>query len=157
MISRCTSSVLKDVFPRLLYSDPMCSQACGWCSQACGWHSQACSRRCQALPGLWLALPDLPPARPGACRCTWRPLYWTSNPWDMTTLGFRSDNSQTLPAAHSNHNTFCAWSSLELWNCSWLEVDVICLVALQCMGVGTYNLSEGHSVGLILENAYLTR
>jgi len=83
MIPRHTSSVREDVFPRLLYSHSMCSQSCGQRSQAC----HQCS---QVIPGFCSALP-------GAARSTWRPLYWSSNLWDLTTLGFCSDNSQTLP------------------------------------------------------------
>jgi len=58
MISRRTCSVpTEDVFPRLLYSDSRCSQACGRRSQACGPRSQASRRRYQVLPGMSPALP----------------------------------------------------------------------------------------------------
>jgi len=117
MISRRTSSVRKeDVFPRLPYSDSTCSQTFGRCSQACGRRSQACGRRSQAcrlcsqmLLGWWWALWDLLPAHPGALRCTWRLLNWSSKLWNMTTLVFWSDNSQTLPEAPSDQTTVCWW------------------------------------------------
>ena len=50
MISRHTSNVLKEdvVFPRLLYSDSRCSQACRWRSQTFCRRSQTFCRRCQA-------------------------------------------------------------------------------------------------------------
>jgi len=69
--------------------------------------NRLCHRRSQVLPGLWSALPDLSPALLGAPRCTWRPLHQSSKLWDLTTLGFWSDNSQTLPEAPSDKNTFC--------------------------------------------------
>jgi len=97
MISRSTSIIPnEDVFLRWLYCDSRCSQACRW-------RSQACSQRSQMLPGLSSALP-------GAPRCTWRPLHRSSKVWNLTTLGFWSDNSQTLPEAPSDKNTFC-WCS----------------------------------------------
>jgi len=103
MISRPTRNVPKEgVLPRLLYSDSRCSQACSQRTQACGRRSQACPRRSQVLPGLWSALP-------GAPRYTWRPLHRSSKLRDLTTLGFWSDNSQTLPEAPSDQNTFCWW------------------------------------------------
>jgi len=82
-------------FPRLLYSDSTCSQFCSRHSQACGRHSQACGWRSQVLPGLWLAIPSAP-------WCTWGPLHRYSKLWDLTTLGFWSDNSQTLLEAPSD-------------------------------------------------------
>jgi len=105
-----TSRVPKTgVFPRLLYCDPRSSQACHWRSQACDEHSQACHQCTQVLRSLFLPLPDSLPALPGAPRCTWRPLHRSSQLWDLTTLGFRSNNSQILPEAPSDKTTFC-WS-----------------------------------------------
>jgi len=55
MSSRHPSSVPKDdIFPRLLYSDSRCSQACHVaprCSPACPWHSQPCHRCSQPCCG----------------------------------------------------------------------------------------------------------
>jgi hypothetical protein len=49
---------------------------------------------------LWFqVLPVLSSALPGAARCVWRPLQQSSQLWDLTTLVFRSDNSQILPEA----------------------------------------------------------
>jgi len=115
MISRRTSSVPKeDIFPRLLYHDSMYSQDCHRSSQAFGQRSQACRRHTQVLPGLLSALPGLSPTLPGAPRCTWRPLHRSSTLWDWTTLGSRSNNSQTLPEAPSDQNTFC-WCGASLF------------------------------------------
>jgi len=116
IISRCTSSIPEDdVFPRLLYCDSMCSLACSQHSQAWGRRSQAFQWSSRVLPGLWLALPDLLPVLLGALRCTWRPLHKSSNLWDMTTLGFWSDNSQTLPEAPSDQNSFCGCHLITTW------------------------------------------
>jgi len=52
------------------------------------------------LPGLLLVLPAVP-------RSTWRPLHQSNQPWDITSLGFYSDNSQILPEAPRVKNTFC--------------------------------------------------
>jgi len=60
-----------------------------------------------ALQGLWSALPVLLPALPGAPMWTLRPLGRSSKLWDLTTLGFWSDNSQTLPEAPSDIIVFC--------------------------------------------------
>ena len=62
-----------------------------------------------ALPGVWLSLPGLSPALLGAPRRTWRPLHRSSKLWDLTTLGFWSDNSQTLQEAPRDQNTICGW------------------------------------------------
>jgi len=85
MISRRTCNVPKDViFPRLLYSDSRCFQACRWRSQvlpglasalpglsfAHPGLSSAPPDVLSALPGLWSALTDMLPALPGAPRCT---------------------------------------------------------------------------------------
>ena len=95
MISRLTSSVPKEDVgsPRLLYSRLRCSLAL--------------RQRSQVIPGLLSALPVLSPVIPGASRCTWRPLRRSSTLWDFTTLGFSSDNSQTLPEAPSEILTSC--------------------------------------------------
>jgi len=117
MIWRCTSHVPKeDVFPRLLDGDSTCSRACSPRSEACGRRSWACPRSSQVLQGLWSALPALSPAVPGAPRCTWRPLHRSSKLWDLTTLGFWSDNSLTLPEAPSDQNTLC-WCLLTRFLC----------------------------------------
>ena len=48
MIFRRTCNVAKDaVFPRLLYSDSRCSEACRQLSQACHWPAQTCRWRSQ--------------------------------------------------------------------------------------------------------------
>ena len=98
MICRRTSGLPKwdVVFPTLLYSD-------SWCSQGC-------HRRSQVLPDLLSALTGLLPASPGGPRCTLRPLCWSSQLWDLTTLGFWSDNSQTLPEAPCHIISFCWWN-----------------------------------------------
>jgi len=85
MISRRTSSIPKgDSFsPRLLYSDSRCFQA---------WQP---------------VLPVLSPVHPGDFRSTWRPQCRPNQLWDLTTLGFWSDYSQTLPEAASDIITFC--------------------------------------------------
>jgi len=111
MISRHTRTDPEDVFPRLLYNDSTCSQVCGRRSQAYGQRSQACCRHCQVLLGLWSALPDVSPALPVACGYTWRLLHRSSKLRDLTTLGFRSDNSQPLPEAPSDQDTFCWWKT----------------------------------------------
>jgi len=51
-------------------------------------------------------------ALPGTPRCTWRPLHRTSQLWDLTTLGFLSDTSQTLLQAPSDFVIFC-WCPVE--------------------------------------------
>jgi hypothetical protein len=111
------------------------SQACRRRSQAGGWHSQTYLSPSQLLPGLllglpgmWLALADLLRGLPAAPRlvtspptCTqasgWRAQALPGAPdghcigssklWDLTTLGFWSNNSWTLPQAPSDKNTFC--------------------------------------------------
>jgi len=80
-------------------------------------HQQCPQRRCcfsqtalqwfEVLPGFLSALPVLSPALPGAPRCTWRPLHWSSQLWDLTTLEFWSDNSETLLETPSDIITFC--------------------------------------------------
>jgi len=60
-----------------------------------------------ALPVLSSALPVLSSALRGAPRCTWRALRRTSLLWDFTTLGFLSDNSQTLRDTPRDIITFC--------------------------------------------------
>jgi len=72
------------------------------------------------LPRLMLSLSCAPlvstgPSGPcrvvaSASRSTWRPLHWSSQLWDLITLGLWSDNSQTLPEASSDIFTFCWWS-----------------------------------------------
>jgi hypothetical protein len=118
MISRCTSGVPKehDVFPRLLYRDSTCSQACRR-------HSQAFGRCSHVLPGLSSTHLGLSPAHPCAPRCTWRPLHRSSKLWDLPTLGFSSDNSQTLPEAPSDQNTLCWRDLFQKRMClySWLK------------------------------------
>jgi len=95
MIPRRTSSIPKEdvVFPRLLFCDVRCYQVCCRGSQAGRRHSHV-------LPGLSLALL-------GAPRCTRWPLNRSSKLRDLTTLGFWSNNSRTLPEAPSAKNTFC--------------------------------------------------
>jgi len=56
------------------------------CIQACFWHFQM-------LPRLSLNLLCPPRFFAGASRCTCRSLHWSSKLWDLTTLGFKSDNS----------------------------------------------------------------
>jgi len=80
MISRRTSSVAKDGFPRQLYTRSICSQTCGRLSQACGQHSQV-------LPDLYSALADLLLALPGAPRlvlpsqtCHWLSQVFSGSP-----------------------------------------------------------------------------
>jgi len=66
MISRRTSNVPKDdVFPRLLYSDSMCFQACRWRSQVLQGLLSALPGLSSALPDLSSALPDMSSALPG--------------------------------------------------------------------------------------------
>jgi len=67
MISRLTSNVPKEdvVFPRLLYSDSRCSQACRWRSQVLPGFLSALPDLSSALPDLSSALPDLLSALPG--------------------------------------------------------------------------------------------
>jgi hypothetical protein len=71
------------------------------------------------LRGFWSALPGLTPVLPSAARCTRRPLLPFSKLWDLTTLRFWSDNSQTLPEAPSNQNTFC-WCT---WEWQWQVLE----------------------------------
>ena len=71
MISMCTCNVPKDViFPRLLYSDSKCFQACRWRFQVLPGLSSALPGLSLSLPDLSLALPGSSPALPGAPRCT---------------------------------------------------------------------------------------
>ena len=113
MISRRSSSIAKadDVFRTLLYDDSTCSQAFRRRSQMFRRCSQACCRHSRVLPGLSSALPGFSPALQVAPRCTWRPLHRSSQLWDLTTLGFWSDNSQPLPEAPSDQNTF-SWCTI---------------------------------------------
>jgi hypothetical protein len=126
-----------DVFPRLLYSTFMYSQA--YCQ-----YSQTFCRRYQLLPGLssalagmllvlldaarlgigalscfqasrwfpqmfrWLS-PDLlypPRIFAMAPKCPWRLLHRITNLSMFTILGFWSNNSEILPEAPSDKNTF---------------------------------------------------
>jgi len=86
--------------PGLVASTPRCSKACGWCSRACRWCSQV-------LPGLWKVLPDKSLALLCTSRWAWRPLHQSSILWDLTTLGFWSDYSQTHSEAPRDQNTIC--------------------------------------------------
>jgi len=63
-----------------------------------------CSTVIRGAPRLVACAPGLVV---GAPRCTWWPLHRSSELWDLTTLGFWSDNSQTLPEAPCDKNTFC--------------------------------------------------
>ena len=77
----------------------------------------ACQNLLSVPPALLSTLPDLLLALPGdfrwtpdllyphiyfaiAPRCTWRPLHQSSQLWALTTLGFWSNNSQTLPVTN---------------------------------------------------------
>jgi len=62
MISRHTSGVPKEdvVYPRSLYCDSRCPQACHQCSHACGRCSHACGRCTQACHQCSRALPGAP-------------------------------------------------------------------------------------------------
>jgi len=72
MISRRTSNVPKEdvIFPRLLYSDSRCSQACRRRSQTCRRRSQACRRRSQTCRRRSQVLPGAPKVLSGAPRCS---------------------------------------------------------------------------------------
>jgi len=70
MISRRTSSVPKDVFPRLLYCDSRCSQTCRRRSEACRRRSQTCRRRSQTSRQRSQVLPGRPNVLSGAPRCS---------------------------------------------------------------------------------------
>jgi len=90
--------------------------------------SQSVQLQFKALPGLSLALQGLTPALTGALlvvtrppgshrdvtrapKTSWQQLRQSSHLWVLTTLGFWSNNSQTLPEATSNIVTFC-WRKL---------------------------------------------
>jgi hypothetical protein len=60
-----------------------------------------------ALPGLLLVVPVVSPTLPGAPTCSWRSLRRSSQLCDLTTPGFWSINSLTLPEAPSDIITFC--------------------------------------------------
>ena len=55
--------------------------------------------------------------------------------WDLTTLAFWSDNSQTLPEAPSDRNTFC-WCSLDAVPQAWEHIRV----PVTMLGMPTTNL-----------------
>jgi len=70
------------VFPRLLYSDLRCFQTCGQHSMVLPWFSPELLCPCVLFPS--------------TPRCTSRPLHWSSQLWDLSTVGFWSDIFQWL-------------------------------------------------------------
>lgn len=82
------------VYPRLLYSDAECFQTCCRRFWACCWH-------CQALTDLSSALAD-------ASSYTYRPLHWSSELRDLTTMVLWSENSAILPETPREIIKFCS-------------------------------------------------
>jgi len=150
MISRHTSSVPKrDVFPRLLYSNSTCSQACGQ-------RSQACRRRSQVLPGASRLVVGAPKLASGAPRCMFRPQHRASKLCALTTLGSWSDNSQTLPGAPIDPNTFCLWEPSYIFNVNVGTLDQLGqskISVLTVTSLGIAMLTVQHD--LILNVSYM--
>jgi len=91
---------LSFVPPKFVLSTATFFQSCCECFHAGGHHSEVVS---SLWPDPWCP-PILLAAAP---RCTWSPLQRSRKLWDLTLLGFWSDNSQTLRNAPSEHTAHC--------------------------------------------------
>jgi len=141
MISRCTSSVPKEVAisPRLLYCDSTCSQTCRRRSLDCHWRSQVVPKFSLALRGVLIIITITPmvllyksseiPVTLKACR---NALLGSDTRLKLMNLSLHSTSSLTLLQSSSDWNIFC-WGTWAV-AATYLFQDLVC-ARLKCYGI----------------------